>query len=148
MVGGVPALQLRADHIPGRRSACPTIQFRERRSYSWSRTSSEQDEIIPGISRAPEETHCADLRLPHALAPKGSSSNLGGVQILRLAMWSGPRNISTAMMRSWGNRADTVVVDEPLYAFYLQATGKEHPVAEEVIASGETDWRKVIEPND
>jgi hypothetical protein len=66
------------------------------------------------------------------------------VQILRIAMWSGPRNISTAMMRSWGNRADTVVVDEPFYAFYLQATGKEHPVAREVIASGETDWRKVV----
>ena len=59
-------------------------------------------------------------------------------------MWSGPRNISTAMMRAWENRADTVVVDEPLYAFYLQATGKEHPVAEEVIAEGETDWRKVV----
>ncbi len=64
--------------------------------------------------------------------------------ILRLAMWSGPRNISTAMMRSWGNRADTVVVDEPLYAFYLKATGKKHPLAEEVVAHGETDWRKVV----
>ena len=64
---------------------------------------------------------------------------------LHIAMWSGPRNISTAMMRSWRNRADTVVVDEPLYAFYLQATGKKHPVAKEVIASGETDWRKVVE---
>jgi hypothetical protein len=63
---------------------------------------------------------------------------------LRIAMWSGPRNISTAMMRSWGNRADTVVVDEPFYAFYLQATGKKHPVAREIIASGETDWRRVV----
>ena len=59
-------------------------------------------------------------------------------------MWSGPRNISTAMMRSWGNRADTAVVDEPLYAFYLRATWKKHPVAAEVIAHGETDWRKVV----
>ncbi len=58
-------------------------------------------------------------------------------------MWSGPRNISTAMMRAWGNRADTAVVDEPLYAFYLKATSKKHPGAEEVIAAGETDWRKV-----
>ena len=57
-------------------------------------------------------------------------------------MWSGPRNISTAMMRSWGNREDTVVVDEPFYAFYLKATGKNHPGADEVIAHGETDWRK------
>ena len=65
-------------------------------------------------------------------------------QPLGIAMWSGPRNISTAMMRAWGNRPDTTVVDEPFYAFYLKATGKEHPVAEEVIADGETDWRKVV----
>ncbi len=63
----------------------------------------------------------------------------------RIAMWSGPRNISTAMMRAWENRADTVVVDEPLYAFYLHATGKAHPMAGEVIAAGETDWRKVAD---
>lgn len=64
---------------------------------------------------------------------------------LRLAMWSGPRNISTAMMRSWGNRPDTLVVDEPFYAHYLCATGADHPGAEEVIANGETDWRRVVE---
>ena len=59
-------------------------------------------------------------------------------------MWSGPRNISTAMMRAWGNRGDTVVIDEPFYAFYLKATGKQHPAAGEVIAAGEIDWRKVV----
>ena len=59
-------------------------------------------------------------------------------------MWSGPRNISTAMMRAWENRADTVVVDEPLYVFYLARTGKKHPGAEEVIANGEIDWRKAV----
>jgi hypothetical protein len=59
-------------------------------------------------------------------------------------MWSGPRNISTAMMRSWGNRKDTVVIDEPFYAFYLKTTGKEHPGAGEVIAHGQTDWRKIV----
>jgi hypothetical protein len=48
------------------------------------------------------------------------------------------------MMRSWGNRDDTTVVDEPLYAHYLQATGKLHPGAAAVIAAGETDWRKVV----
>ena len=64
--------------------------------------------------------------------------------MLRLAMWSGPRNISTAMMRSWGNRDDSVVCDEPLYAHYLRATGKDHPGASEIIASGETDWQKVV----
>lgn len=63
---------------------------------------------------------------------------------LRLAMWSGPRNISTAMMRSWGNRPDTFVVDEPLYAYYLKATGLPHPIADEIIRTCETDWRKVV----
>jgi hypothetical protein len=63
---------------------------------------------------------------------------------IRIAMWSGPRNISTAMMRSFGNRPDTEVIDEPFYAFYLQATSRPHPGAAEVIAHGETDWRKVV----
>lgn len=60
-------------------------------------------------------------------------------RILRLSMWSGPRNISTAMMRAWGNRADTIVCDEPFYAHYLKSTGKPHPGAAEVIAAGPTD---------
>ncbi|HEX6198569.1 MAG TPA: hypothetical protein VFZ37_21880 [Jiangellaceae bacterium] len=64
--------------------------------------------------------------------------------VVRLAMWSGPRNISTAMMRSWENRPDAIVVDEPLYAYYLAATGADHPAREEVIATGETDWRAVV----
>jgi hypothetical protein len=63
--------------------------------------------------------------------------------VLRIAMWSGPRSISTAMMRSWGNRPDTAVCDEPLYAHYLLATRIAHPGAAEVIAHHETDWRKV-----
>lgn len=62
---------------------------------------------------------------------------------LRLAMWSGPRNISTTLMRSWENREDTVVVDEPLYAHYLIATGVNHPGRAEVIASQPNDWRTV-----
>jgi len=48
------------------------------------------------------------------------------------------------MMRAWGNRADTFVVDEPFYACYLKATGKKHPGADDVVAAGETDWRKVV----
>jgi sulfotransferase family protein len=64
--------------------------------------------------------------------------------MIRLAVWSGPRNISTALMRSWENREDTVVVDEPLYAHYLQATGLDHPGRDEVIAAGEADWRTVV----
>jgi len=62
---------------------------------------------------------------------------------LRLAMWSGPRNISTAMMRAWENRGDSAVVDEPLYAHYLAHTGLDHPGRDQVIAAGECDWRKV-----
>ena len=60
-------------------------------------------------------------------------------------MWSGPRNISTALMRSWGNRPDTWVSDEPLYAHYLARTGKDHPGADEVLAHQEQDWRVVVE---
>jgi len=63
---------------------------------------------------------------------------------IRIAMWSGPRNISTAMMRAWGNRSDTFVIDEPFYAYYLKTSGKEHPGADTVIAAGEIDWQKVI----
>jgi hypothetical protein len=62
---------------------------------------------------------------------------------LRIALWSGPRNISTALMRSFGSRSDTAVVDEPLYAFYLARTGRAHPGRDEIIAGGETDWRAV-----
>ncbi len=62
-----------------------------------------------------------------------------------IAMWSGPRNISTAMMRAWESRADTRVIDEPFYAHYLAVTGLDHPGAAEVIRCGETDWRKVVE---
>jgi hypothetical protein len=63
---------------------------------------------------------------------------------VRLAMWSGPRNISTALMRSWENRPDTRVVDEPLYAYYLNETGLNHPVREEIVAAGETSWQAVV----
>jgi hypothetical protein len=60
-------------------------------------------------------------------------------------MWSGPRNISTAMMRAFENREDCAVIDEPLYAHYLVKTGIDHPVRDEVIASQPTDQREVIE---
>ena len=62
---------------------------------------------------------------------------------LRIAMWSGPRNISTAMMRAFENRADTAVVDEPFYAAYLAATGLDHPMRAAVLASQAQDWRDV-----
>ena len=63
---------------------------------------------------------------------------------IRIAMWSGPRNISTAMMRSFGNRPDTAVIDEPFYAAYLAATGIRHPLREESLAAQPTDWREVV----
>jgi hypothetical protein len=63
---------------------------------------------------------------------------------LRIAMWSGPRNISTALLRSWGNRPDTAVCDEPLYAHYLRRTGIAHPGAAEVIAHHEADWQEAV----
>ncbi|MGB0102399.1 MAG: HAD family hydrolase [Nocardioides sp.] len=63
---------------------------------------------------------------------------------IRIAMWSGPRNLSTALMRSFENRADCSVVDEPLYAAYLVASGLDHPGREEVIASQPTDPAAVV----
>lgn len=62
----------------------------------------------------------------------------------RLAMWSGPRNISTALMRSFENRPDCCVVDEPFYAYYLHKTGLDHPGRKEVLASQPTDAVSVI----
>ena len=62
---------------------------------------------------------------------------------VRIAMWSGPRNISTAMMRAFENRPDCAVSDEPFYAAYLAATGLDHPMRDAVIASQPTDWRVV-----
>lgn len=64
---------------------------------------------------------------------------------IRVAMWSGPRNISTALMRSWEARGDTSVWDEPFYAHYLLVTGREHPGREEIIRSYETDWRRIAD---
>ncbi|MCW3845931.1 HAD family hydrolase [Sphingomonas sp. LB-2] len=62
---------------------------------------------------------------------------------IKIAMWSGPRNISTAMMRAFENREDVEVTDEPFYAAFLAATGDIHPMREEVIATQPTDWRDV-----
>ena len=58
-------------------------------------------------------------------------------------MWSGPRTISTAMMRAWENRPDCHVTDEPFYAYYLHRTGLDHPGRDDVIRSQPTDWRTV-----
>jgi hypothetical protein len=77
------------------------------------------------------------------------NGNLKQHEPIRIAMWSGPRNISTAMMRSWGSRADCAVVDEPLYAHFLsqieEEKRSEHPVYNEVMRSQSTDWRSVAQ---
>ena len=62
---------------------------------------------------------------------------------IRIAMWSGPRNLSTAMMRSFGSRSDTVVSDEPFYGAYLKQTGDPQPMADQVIAAMDCDWGSV-----
>ena len=64
---------------------------------------------------------------------------------LRIAMWSGPRNLSTAMMRSFGSRSDTFVSDEPFYGCFLKETGADHPMRDEVIAAMDCDWRSVMD---
>ncbi|HIF39721.1 MAG TPA: HAD family hydrolase [Planctomycetes bacterium] len=65
--------------------------------------------------------------------------------VLRIAAWSGPRNVSTALMRSFDSRSDTQVCDEPLYAHYLKVTGLPHPMAERIQAEHECDLDRVIE---
>ncbi len=62
---------------------------------------------------------------------------------VRIAMWSGPRNLSTALMRAFGNRPDCTVWDEPFYAAYLSLSGVDHPMRKAVLRHHETDWRKV-----
>ncbi|MEM1267899.1 MAG: HAD family hydrolase [Pseudomonadota bacterium] len=64
---------------------------------------------------------------------------------MRLAVWSGPRNLSTALMYSFGARADCTVWDEPFYAPYLAATGIDHPMAAEVLANHDVDPASVAE---
>ncbi|MEM7294673.1 MAG: HAD family hydrolase [Pseudomonadota bacterium] len=62
---------------------------------------------------------------------------------VNIAMWSGPRNISTAMMRAWENRPDCEVWDEPLYAAYLRDSGVVHPMQDDILRENENDWRLV-----
>jgi hypothetical protein len=62
----------------------------------------------------------------------------------RIAMWSGPRNLSTALMYAFGNRSDCACWDEPFYAFYLTQSGIDHPLRDESIAAGEADFDRVV----
>jgi hypothetical protein len=62
---------------------------------------------------------------------------------VRIALWSGPRNISTAMMRAFENRPDTAVIDEPFYAAWLAVSGADHPMRSQILAAQPNDWRSV-----
>lgn len=64
---------------------------------------------------------------------------------VRIAMWSCSRNLSTAMMRAWGSRGDTVVLDEPLYAPWLKLSGAQHPLRDKILAHHEPDWTRVVD---
>jgi len=63
---------------------------------------------------------------------------------IRIGMWSGPRNISTALMRAWDSRPATFVTDEPLYSHYLATTGADHPARDLILEGQERDWREVV----
>ena len=63
----------------------------------------------------------------------------------RIAMWSGPRNISTALMRSFENRADTYVIDEPFYACFLKATGIDHPGRDLILKKQSTNFECILQ---
>ena len=63
---------------------------------------------------------------------------------LTLSVWSGPRNVSTALMYAFRQRPDTLVVDEPLYGHYLEVTRAEHPGDDEVLAAMDTDSERVV----
>jgi Sulfotransferase domain len=76
---------------------------------------------------------------------RGFGGYVSSVDVVRVAMWSGPRTISTALMRSFGARSDTLVVDEPLYAHYLAATGLDHPGRDDILASQPTSWQAVAD---
>lgn len=67
------------------------------------------------------------------------------IAVTRIAMWSGPRNISTALMRAWENRGDTIVTDEPFYAYFLRHSGRQHPGREDVLANQSSNWIDVVQ---
>lgn len=64
--------------------------------------------------------------------------------VTRISLWSGPRNVSTALMYSFRQRIDTTVVDEPLYAHYLVRSGVEHPGRDDVLAAQDNDGERVV----
>ena len=65
------------------------------------------------------------------------------MDFVKIAMWSGPRNISTALMRSFENRDDTFVTDEPFYGHYLNQSKIDHPMKNEIINNSDTSWKSI-----
>ncbi len=68
----------------------------------------------------------------------------GRMDVRRIHLWSGPRNVSTALMYAFAQRADTRVVDEPLYGHYLRVSGADHPGRDEVLAAQDGDGERVV----
>ena len=63
---------------------------------------------------------------------------------IKIAMWSGPRNISTTMMRSFGNRDDTFTLDEPFYGHFLTKSKTKHPGYKNIIKNTECNWENIV----
>src|SRR5690606_23059818 len=83
--------------------------------------------------------------VPHPRAVPGRRREVGGVvSVVRISLWSGPRNVSTALMYSFRQRSDTTVVDEPLYAYSLVRNDIDHPGREDVIAAQDSDGEAVV----
>src|SRR5579863_7675494 len=118
-------------HFCGSDARAQSRRPRHRRAQAWRRRRLRPDDA-------------AASRTLQSVGARGSAGALVKAP-LRVAMWSGPRNISTAMMRAFGNRADCAVSDEPFYAAYLTATGLIHPMRDDVIAAQPTQWQAVAE---
>src|SRR5678816_1116300 len=91
------------------------------------------------MPRSDGRTASAALRRTSGARHRGAAAAV----TVRIAMWSGPRNLSTAMMRSFGNRADTAVSDEPYYGAFLKTSGADHPMRATIIEAMDCDWHSV-----
>ena len=148
------------------RPVARTMAFRSSRKHSRSMTSMAPMRLsspAPSpVSRRCARSTAAPSRHPLRREPNGrapaddarsctasstrscaSAKRSGAVdRCTNIAMWSGPRNISTAMMYAFGNRADCFAWDEPFYAFSLDHHGNDHPMRDEIIAANDSDWRQ------
>lgn len=105
-----------------------------------ARPRSVSNPYCAGLGAGPKP---AAVRPGQQMGPGQPGKEASVTTTIRIAMWSGPRNISTAMMRAWSSRADTSVMDEPFYAAYLAESGLDHPMRSAILASQPTDWEAV-----